>query len=280
MEKLLGADHPFVLWLAGLHPILPDVTGNILEETGYYIAFTLAAFFAIWWLFEPNLRARKIRKSTPPAKQMIWEFLFSIRAVVIFISTGVIIFDVIGVQTPFFYRQWDLYGEAYWYLSVLLGVIWHDTYFYWMHRLYHTKAFYKISHLRHHRSQNPTPFTAYSFSLIEATTEYGFIPLMSCLFPVSGSAIFWVIMIMLAKNVTAHCGYELFPKGATRHWFWGHFTTVTHHDMHHGNGGGNYGLYFIWWDRLMGTEHKNYHARFDTVTTRGERKLDNGAVTA
>jgi sterol desaturase/sphingolipid hydroxylase (fatty acid hydroxylase superfamily) len=39
-------------------------------------------------------------------------------------------------------------------------------------------------------------------------------------------------------------------------------TTTTHHDLHHAQAGWNYGLYFTWWDRLMGTEHPEYHARF------------------
>ncbi len=39
-------------------------------------------------------------------------------------------------------------------------------------------------------------------------------------------------------------------------------TTTTHHDLHHAQAGWNYGLYFTWWDRLMGTEHPDYHARF------------------
>ena len=45
-------------------------------------------------------------------------------------------------------------------------------------------------------------------------------------------------------------------------------TTVTHHDLHHAQAGWNYGLYFTWWDRWMGTEHPQYHARFAAVATR------------
>ena len=43
------------------------------------------------------------------------------------------------------------------------------------------------------------------------------------------------------------------------------FTTVTHHDMHHESARGNYGFYFTWWDRWMGTEHKDYETRFENV---------------
>ncbi len=39
-------------------------------------------------------------------------------------------------------------------------------------------------------------------------------------------------------------------------------TTTTHHDLHHGGERANYGLYFTWWDRWMGTESPHYHAAF------------------
>ena len=39
-------------------------------------------------------------------------------------------------------------------------------------------------------------------------------------------------------------------------------TTTTHHDLHHSSGRYNYGLYFTWWDRWMGTEHPEYVRRF------------------
>ena len=38
--------------------------------------------------------------------------------------------------------------------------------------------------------------------------------------------------------------------------------------MHHEKLRGNYGLYFNIWDRLMGTNHADYEARFREVTTR------------
>ena len=45
-------------------------------------------------------------------------------------------------------------------------------------------------------------------------------------------------------------------------------TTTTHHDLHHRDFRGNYGLYFAWWDTLLGTEHPDYRRAFDTVTQR------------
>jgi sterol desaturase/sphingolipid hydroxylase (fatty acid hydroxylase superfamily) len=45
-------------------------------------------------------------------------------------------------------------------------------------------------------------------------------------------------------------------------------TTPTHHAMHHEKMRGNYGIYFNFWDRLMGTSHPHYEACFLEVTTR------------
>ena len=39
-------------------------------------------------------------------------------------------------------------------------------------------------------------------------------------------------------------------------------TTVTHHDLHHSESRWNFGLYFTWWDRWMGTEHPRYKEEF------------------
>jgi Delta7-sterol 5-desaturase len=46
-------------------------------------------------------------------------------------------------------------------------------------------------------------------------------------------------------------------------------STTTHHDLHHaGSFNHNFGFYFTWWDKMMGTEHPDYVATFDRVTGR------------
>jgi len=63
------------------------------------------------------------------------------------------------------------------------------------------------------------------------------------------------------RNAMGHSGVELHHKA----WVDGPldvFTTITHHDMHHQNFKGNFGLYFTWWDRIMGTELPDYKQQF------------------
>ena len=55
--------------------------------------------------------------------------------------------------------------------------------------------------------------------------------------------------------------------------------TRTHHDLHH-NGGFNKNnrLYFTFWDKWMGTEHKDYHARFAEAVGRSDAVQPKGVA--
>jgi hypothetical protein len=59
----------------------------------------------------------------------------------------------------------------------------------------------------------------------------------------------------------------------------GLFATTTHHDLHHnGSFNHNYGLYFTWRDRIMGTEHPGGHCQprpFDIICS-GQEGVGHG----
>lgn len=260
-----------------LNWLINDMPANAMAgaqfEAVRYATGTLGVFFAIWIILEPLLKSRKIRKATPRRRQIQMELFNSFKTICVFVALDIVIFDI--AETGVFRRYEDIaeYGVLWYWLSIPVAIILHDTYFYWAHRAMHHAKLYKRFHLTHHRSHNPTPFTAYSFAVGEAVVEYAFVPLMMLVMPIHGSALAIVLLVMIFKNASAHCGYELFPRGTTRHPVLKHFTTITHHDMHHERASGNYGFYFTWWDKLMGTEHANYEARFDAVTAGRSRKI-------
>ena len=64
------------------------------------------------------------------------------------------------------------------------------------------------------------------------------------------------------------------PAKPSRGRFTGLHTTTTHHNQHHRRFSSNYGLYFTFWDRAMGTLHADYHAEFDRVAARGRAVAD------
>ena len=172
-----------------------------------------------------------------------------------------------------FRRGWtrlylDIHDFGWWWFaaSIVLTIFLHDAYFYWTHRLMHRRSLFPIMHRAHHRSTNPTPWAAYAFDPLEALVQAGILPLAAFLYPIHPLAFLVFMGVQLGFNVMGHAGIEIFP-----HWFLdsrlGKFlNTPTNHAMHHQYFRGNYGLYFNFWDRLMGTNHKDYEARFREVT--------------
>jgi sterol desaturase/sphingolipid hydroxylase (fatty acid hydroxylase superfamily) len=227
-----------------------------------YIVAALLAWLVICVLLAPSLRGRKIRPETPPVRQHLIELLCSVRSVAVFSTVSLI---MLGLSRTGLLHSvtWREHAGADWIVaSFVLTVLAHDAYFYWAHRIMHRPQLFRAFHRRHHRSFNPTPFTAYSFDLGEAAVMALFTPLWTLLVPVAWPAFAAFMIHQIARNVLGHCGYELFPATRDGRPLFDWMTTVTHHDLHHAQAGYNYGLYFTWWDRWMGTEHPEYAARF------------------
>lgn len=238
-----------------------------------YLIGAGGTFFVTWLVLGGILRNRRIRKALPARfrnKQILREVRNSAITVFIFVVAFSITEYTLShlFDGPVFkiYSDVETYGWAYLFFSVVLWTIGLDTYFYWTHRFMHHPKFYRFFHIEHHRSHNPTPFTAYSFAPSEAVLVYLFVPIFFTIVPMHDIAFISAMLVQIIRNAIAHCGYEIFPRGWVHHPVLGLFSTVTHHDLHHEKGDGNYAFYFTFWDRLMGTEHKEYKARFDRAT--------------
>jgi Delta7-sterol 5-desaturase len=230
-----------------------------------YLLFTgsFYLFFYVWR--NKHYWFAKIQRRYPEKKHIIHEIKYSFVTILIF---GAVILTVIwagkhGLTQV--YSPINKYGYLYYFFSIGLMIVLHDTYFYWTHRLMHWKPFFKLAHKTHHLSTNPTPFAAYAFHPIEALVEVGIIPLIAFTIPHHASAITIFSLYSLLLNVTGHLGYELFPKGFASHKIFKWHNTSTHHNMHHRLVKCNYGLYFNFWDRLMKTNHPHYEESFDAV---------------
>ena len=239
-------------------------------EGGRYVFGAGGIFLLTWVIFKQPLRNRQIRKPLPKIlrnKQMLREIRNSLLTIVVFSIcfsiTNEFMEHVFGGSLFKIYSDVGQYGWAYLLFSIVLWSIGLDTYFYWTHRLMHHPKLYRFFHMTHHRSHNPTPFTAYSFAPSEAVLVYLFAPVFFSIVPMHSSAFVAAMLIQITRNAIAHCGYELFPRGWASHPILGIFATVTHHDLHHEKGNGNYAFYFTFWDRVMGTEHPEYIERSD-----------------
>jgi sterol desaturase/sphingolipid hydroxylase (fatty acid hydroxylase superfamily) len=113
---------------------------------------------------------------------------------------------------------------------------------------------------------------------LEAIIEAGIIPLIAFTLPVHVSAFVFFLLLQFVYNVYGHLGYELYPQNFHKTKIGRWVNTGTAHNLHHKQFTGNYGLYFLIWDRWMGTLRTNYDATFEEVTTRKMKSIKEVAV--
>ncbi len=149
-------------------------------------------------------------------------------------------------------------------------IVCHDAYFYWTHRLLHSKPLATV-HWVHHRSRTPTVWAAYSLHPVEAMLNAPYLVIAAAIIPLDPIALVTFVTIMISVSAIGHCGRELYPRrpdGSPR-FAW--LNTVTNHDLHHERSRGNFGFYFTFWDRLMRTEDPLSRERFAMSSQRGGR---------
>lgn len=232
-------------------------------------ALTATAFYLFYYVFFKNKWSyKKIQQKLPTNKDYIREVSYSLTTILLFAAMGMLIFR--SPMTPYSRIYWDFSAMPIWYyiLSFPLMLIIHDTYFYWMHRTMHHPKIFKVAHLVHHKSTNPSPWAAYSFHPIEAFFEAAILPVLAFTLPLHISTFGLFFLFQIVYNVYGHSGYEWYPKGFNKNWFGKWINTSVHHNLHHKHFNDSYGLYFTFWDRMMGTMHPIYDEAFDEVKSR------------
>lgn len=223
-----------------------------------YLIMAGLAFLVFYVLFREKFSRIKIQRLFPKNSDYYRELRYSMLTMLIFTGYGFAVFrSPLSAYTQV-YSDISSHGVAYFFASVVCAILLHDTYFYWTHRLMHHPKLFRIFHLVHHKSTNPSPWAAYSFHPLEAVVEGGVIVLIVFLLPVHRYAIALFMLFMLTFNIYGHLGYELFPRWLVRSKWGRWLNTSTNHNMHHKLFNGNYGLYFRFWDIAMGTTHPQY----------------------
>ena len=250
-----------------LYRTVQSIPAVFMGEGFWYLLLASNAWLGLYVLLARWMRRRRIVDRDPTWKQMGQELASSLRSLFVFgVVGGFIAFGVMSGWTRMYFDS-EKYGQAYLWLSVPLMIVLHDTYFYWTHRMMHHPRLFRLFHRTHHLSTSPTPWAAYSFSVPEAFVQAGIGPLIIFLIP-NHPAAFSIFMIwQISFNVLGHCGHELYPRWFMRSGLGKFLNTTTHHAMHHETNRANFGLYFNWWDRLLGTNHQRYEERFKTVTS-------------
>lgn len=230
-----------------------------------YFTYAGIIFIVFYIILKKPLWFRKIQKKLPSLKDYSRDIFYSMTTVTIFATVSLITFYFFG-EYNVTYKRIDEYGWSYYVFTWVWMLILHDTYFYWMHRFMHHPKIFKKVHLVHHYSTNPTPWTAYAFHPLEATLEALIMPLLAFTLPVHGASIGTFFLFQIIYNVYGHLGFELYPKNFHRTWIGRWIQTSVAHNQHHKKFRGNYGLYFLFWDRMMGTMFKDYDEVYEEST--------------
>ena len=242
---------------------------TLVAVDGLRYAIPASIAFAVFWMWKWDALAhRRIQPRRPSRRSFTREIRYSISTTLIFAGVGWIVWLLRGAGLVDLYADVATYGWPYWFASVAIAIVFHDTYFYWTHRAMHHPRLFRAFHRVHHLSTSPSPWAAYAFAPLEAVVEALVVPAILLVMPMHQAALFVFLIYMIVMNVIGHLGIELYPRWfATNRWTrW--FTTSTHHNLHHRDFAGNYGLYFTWWDRIMRTQHADYHATFDRVAAK------------
>jgi sterol desaturase/sphingolipid hydroxylase (fatty acid hydroxylase superfamily) len=243
-------------------------TGITVTNTVRYLLFAGIAWLVAYVWFRRRWLHRKINQQLPAAADIRRELKDSVITLVIFGFVGMATFwAATRGWTQMYWRIGD-HGRVWFWASVALTIVLHDTYFYWTHRLMHHRRFFRLFHRRHHLSMNPTPWASFAFSPLEALVQASIFPLAVLLMPIHPLSFAIFMVWQMTFNVLGHTGYEFHPgwlmDSPLRHVL----NTPTNHAQHHEKFRGNFGLYFNVWDRLMGTNHEDYEQRFREVTSR------------
>lgn len=250
-----------------------------LSDLLRYVLAAGIVYLLVHIVFAKALAPRRIQPRRAGPGQIRREILASLRSIAVFAIVGTLVaLELLtGVSQAYFDPMER--GPVWFIVSLLALIVAHDAWFYWTHRLMHRPRWFRRFHRLHHKSRTPTPWTAYAFNTGEAVLHALFLPVILLILPVPVLVIFLWGIHQIVRNAVGHCGVEIFPAGKDGRPRFDWITTVTHHDLHHAEPGWNFGLYFTWWDRWMGTEHPVYHARFAAIVQRQSDPLAEGQPT-
>ena len=196
--------------------------------------------------------SRKPANRNQIKKEITWSTLSSM----IFAFVGAITYFLWDNNLTAIYLNPAEYG--YWYLPISLVVMMliHETYYYWLHRALHIPKIYKRVHKVHHQSLSPSPWTAFSFHPWESILEAIIVPLILIFLPVNIYVLLFYLIFMTFSSVVNHLDIEIYSDRFRRSSFGKMWIDATHHHFHHKEFITNYGLYFTFWDKWMGTESR------------------------
>ncbi|MBJ7535346.1 sterol desaturase family protein [Rhodomicrobium vannielii ATCC 17100] len=227
-----------------------------------YLALSGLFYWLLWQRGGEKLRAKRLNRDRPMRGIVMKEIRLSLLSSAVYAAPAAFALTVFLNGGTAIYTDWRAYGGVpYLFLSFFIYLVVQDTYYYFAHRLMHHPRLFRWTHAGHHRSRQPTPFASFAFDPAEAALTAWLMPAMVFVVPIHVGVLIGLLMFMSFVAVWNHSGWEVLPRFLVRGPVGGQLISATHHSYHHIRFDRNYGLYFRFWDKVMGTDTMPDEAR-------------------
>ncbi len=224
-----------------------------------FFGIILARYFLVaggtYWLFYSSSNKSFVKQlyfKYPSWKSIKKDITLSVVATVALAICSAIVMTIYDSGATRLYNSVEEYGIWYLIASFFGVILLQDTCYYFVHRAFHHPVIFNWLHSGHHRSKNPTPWTSFALDFPEAFIQGMFLLVIVFVIPLHlGVLALWLITMTIWALIN-HLGFELFPE-FPHHWLGKWFISSDHHSLHHRSYTKHYGLYFTFWDRLLGT---------------------------
>ncbi len=225
-----------------------------------FFGIILVRYFLVaggtYWLFyssnHKSLVKGSVNLKSPSRKLIKQDITLSIITTAALAICAAMVMTVYDSGATRIYGSVDEYGVWYLIASFLGVILLQDTCFYFFHRGFHHPRLFNWLHRGHHYSKHPTPWTSFALDFPEALIQGLFLVAVVFIIPLHFGVLTLLLITMTIWALVNHLGFELFPQ-FPQHWLGKWLISSDHHSFHHRHYAQHYGLYFTFWDRLLGT---------------------------
>jgi Delta7-sterol 5-desaturase len=232
--------------------------------------FLIAGIFHVWFYVfkKERWQKRRLGKKDLDKKQFYTEVRWSIITSMLFALAGA--FTTVLWQKGYTKLYMDVNQYPLWYLplTLLVSMVIHETYYYWLHRWMHRPKVFKLLHKVHHDSNTTSPWTAFSFHPLEGSLQAIVLPLTIMFIPMHVYVLLTQLTLMTFSSVVNHLEIEIYPANFHKHVLGKWMIGATHHSLHHKQFKYNFGLYFTFWDKWKRTESPKFKELFEEKTAK------------
>jgi lathosterol oxidase len=220
-----------------------------------YLVLSGLAYWLLWQKGGEKLRAKRLNRDRPMRAVVVQEMRLSLLSSAVYAIPAAVVTVALVHGGTLLYTDWSSHGGLpYVLFSVFVYLAVQDTYYYWAHRLMHHPRLFGWMHAGHHRSRQPSPFASFAFDPAEAALTGWVLPAMTFIVPIHIAVAMALLFLMSVVAVLNHSGWEVLPRWLVGGPVGSQLISATHHSHHHIRFNRNYGLYFRFWDKLLGTD--------------------------